>query len=291
MCSPSLNFHKHIRFTKNGVSMGSTFTKHRIAPGVAVQPAAYVENAPQYQAAPPSSRRGRWGWTDPQMNRLKDRESVSIELEPEITSAPGEDVTSGSDLNELSATCYDVTELEDLQTSYYLKANPNNIVFLLPPVNGERWGRRTRCSSRDELKMILSTPTNIFFPCDNNVHNNNGDLPVDINARFIRLPLIDSYLVPEKDVVYAIESSELTFFQLRDSGTVLQSTASYDAIVFDELVGADHCQADTQKKVYRVRGVRQMEFRRPARLTTLIHTPNAVSPRRLLSPTVPSALD
>ena len=141
------------------------------------------------------------------------------------------------------------------QISNYLNADPDdNIIILSPPTaNGDVFANAV-CSSRSLLGSRLRDIGRISLACV----GPNGAFPVDTVHEFLRIDLRQfPVYVPVDDVRQAVRTtSQLQFFQILPSSLEIETTASKRAIELRDFVSSDHCQAGTNKQIYRLAPVK-----------------------------------
>lgn len=140
---------------------------------------------------------------------------------------------------------------------YIATAPEDNIFVILPPLTArERYGEQAVCYTRSALTTFLADESSRFFPCNN-------ERRIDVRSEFIKVPVGEwTAFVPRRDVEYVVNQTQVVMFQLRPAmehnvQVVIPFTASYAYAVNGEMVSADHCQQGTEKRIYRLRGVRR----------------------------------
>jgi hypothetical protein len=134
----------------------------------------------------------------------------------------------------------------------YLAADEQDNIIILGPGEGRARGTNAVCFTRSDIEKQLQDLTTITLPC----LGPNGAFPVDANAQFVKIQLREFPVYVPKSDVLAMISSSARVFEPKLSNLTLQTTASADAVENSDFVSADHCQAGTTKKIYRIHGIR-----------------------------------
>jgi len=192
--------------------------------------------------------------------RQRDRPQLrhQWDIPAELQATPGTD-ESGEEVDVQKLTCYDtVFQVTDEPQSFtqYVNENPVDHIFLLLPPQKvhQRWGSHAICYTRSALNTFLNDDSSRYFPC----LEQDGEF--DGSNEFIKVPLGNlTVFVPVQDIRYVLDKVDVHLFQVRESGVHIPYTASFSYGAFSERVGTDHCQQGTDKRIYRIRGVRFRE--------------------------------
>ena len=144
--------------------------------------------------------------------------------------------------------CYDFVMTGEEKIHDYLAQDPNNIVLLSPAPNVFS---NAVCITHDQLAQWRESETNITLACT----GPEGRFPVDPHNLFVRLELREFPVYAAIDVDQALDMPQQQLFQITETSLVLQPAASADAVLNSQYINANHCQAGTTKRIYRLESV------------------------------------
>ena len=145
--------------------------------------------------------------------------------------------------NPIKETCFDFCTYDDEEIIKYLAENKKDNIVIF-----DASGEKPICYTRQRLTDLINTASTVFYPCLPQNKANKKKTLVRIHCQDYNT------VVPISDVTSAIQS-EQTIFRIYKTGTRFEITksANVEYNVHDgSFVSGDHCQAGTNKNLYRL---------------------------------------
>ena len=160
-------------------------------------------------------------------------------------------------------TCRDIISDTDERIDEWLaddEARDDNIVILMPPAPGHRWGQTPLCFQRSSIERLLQNTTNIIYAGAGPDGAPGGRH--DSSKRYYKFPAGGEQMyVPLTDMLYATRNRAVRIFQLRRTEEGHSSAATAHHVENEARlggateIGSWHYQAGTDFRVTRLRGV------------------------------------
>jgi hypothetical protein len=143
------------------------------------------------------------------------------------------------------STCFDFCAYDDENIINYLDDDKDNNIVIF-----DASGEHPICYTRQRLTDLMNTASAVFYPCVS------SDYPSTAikEKTLVRIQLIYNVVVPISDVVEAIKN-EVKIFRVYKTKTKFDRTKSANVeynVHAAAMVSGDHCQAGTDKDLYRL---------------------------------------
>lgn len=140
--------------------------------------------------------------------------------------------------------CFNFIEYDNEQIENYVNKDDDNLVIIHSD------GRQAVCSHKQWLRDTLQDYSSVYFPCV----GMGGHFPIATNIQFVKISMKEfQVFVPLKDIQAVIDDNDYCLFELIETGIVINTTASAEAIIANNYQSADHCQSGTSKRIHRLR--------------------------------------
>ncbi|AYV87164.1 MAG: hypothetical protein Sylvanvirus30_6 [Sylvanvirus sp.] len=148
--------------------------------------------------------------------------------------------------------CFDFVNITEEVIELYLEEDrAQNLVLLSPPTSSGDVLANASCTTREQIQRWRSERTNVTLPCA----GPEGRFPVDTNLQFVRIELREFPVhVPLVDVDAVLNNAD-QLYQVTATDLQIPTTASLDTVLGGSYVSADHCQAGSSKRIYRLHPV------------------------------------
>jgi len=146
--------------------------------------------------------------------------------------------------DEIDSTIYSIDDGKDYTILDYLTSEGrDSLVFL--------FGKTQNGISASALLKYINDGTFVYYECNTSggVFPNPNIVYID---PFVRLPLVFSPYITYEDAKLMMSNNH-SFWEIIETPIVLNYTISESFILSKDAVGADHCQAGSSKRVYKLR--------------------------------------
>jgi hypothetical protein len=154
----------------------------------------------------------------------------------------------------LPTTFFDIITLEDVSTADWLSGNNGENMIILPPPFMPVSNDNALLISRQDFNNLEQDATKMYYQCANATVGS-----VIRSEEFIQVPLPSmNVLITGDSYVSATDMEGCGVWRLEPTGTTLQYTASKAALDYStpgSFVSSHHCQAGTEKEVYKLKHI------------------------------------